>query len=193
MPEESEIETEHLHEAIHEELEREGGSLLRRIALSTAIFAAFAAVAALEAGGTVNEALALKSDAARLQAQASDQWAHYQSRGIKKAIADAAAEAWKAADKTPPPALAQEAEKYLGEQAEIKKAAEEFEHQRDEKSAEAEELLHHHHRYADAVAMFQVSIALGAIAALTRQRSMWMGSLLVGTGALALLVLARVY
>ena len=57
MPEGPEIETDKLHEAIHEELEHEGGSFLKRIALTTAILAAFAAVAALKAGATVNEAL----------------------------------------------------------------------------------------------------------------------------------------
>jgi len=42
MPEGPEIETERLHEAIHEEVEHEGGSFLRRIALTTALFAAIA-------------------------------------------------------------------------------------------------------------------------------------------------------
>ena len=60
MPEEIEIDTEKLHEEIHEELEREGGSLLKMVALTTALFAALAAVAALRAGGTVNEALVMR-------------------------------------------------------------------------------------------------------------------------------------
>ena len=63
MPEEIEIETKELREKVHDELEREGGSLLRTIAMSTAIIAAFAAVAALRAGSTVNEALVLKTEA----------------------------------------------------------------------------------------------------------------------------------
>jgi hypothetical protein len=40
--------------------------------------------------------------------------------------------------------------------------------------------LHQHHRFADSVALFQVAIALGAVAALTRMRLVWFGSLLVG-------------
>ena len=36
MPEGPEIETEKLHETIHEELEHEGGTFLKRIALTTA-------------------------------------------------------------------------------------------------------------------------------------------------------------
>jgi hypothetical protein len=72
MAEEPEIETAELRERIQEEVEREGGAFLRRIALTTALLAAFAALAALQAGDTVNEALVLKTDASRLQAQASD-------------------------------------------------------------------------------------------------------------------------
>ena len=46
MPEEIEVDTDKLHEEIHEEVEREGGWLLKAIALTTALFAALAAVAA---------------------------------------------------------------------------------------------------------------------------------------------------
>jgi hypothetical protein len=81
MPEGPDIETDKLHEAIHEEMEKDGGGFLKRIALTTALLAAFAAIAALQAGATVNEALVLKTEATRLQAQASDQWAYYQAKG----------------------------------------------------------------------------------------------------------------
>ncbi len=101
MPEEAEVETEKLHEAIHEELEREGGAFLKRIALTTAVLAALAAVASLKAGATVNEALVLKTEATRLQAQASDQWAYYQAKGIKAAVEKASQSAWLAAGKSP--------------------------------------------------------------------------------------------
>jgi hypothetical protein len=83
MPEETEIDTDKLHESIHEEVEREGGVLLKSIALTTALFAAIGAVTALLAGTTVNEALVLKTEATRLQAEASDQWAAYQAKGLK--------------------------------------------------------------------------------------------------------------
>src|SRR5881227_507877 len=97
MPEGPEVETETLMEKIHEEVEHEGGALLKRIALSTALFAALAAIAALKAGATVNEALVLKTEATRLQAEASDQWAYYQAKGIKAAVAQGAQAAWQAA------------------------------------------------------------------------------------------------
>ena len=190
MPEGPEIETEKLHEAILEEMEKEGGGFLKRIALTTAVLAAFAAVAALKAGATVNEALLLKTDSTRLQAQASDQWAYYQAKGVKAAIQEATAASWEAAGKAAPAQLHEQAARYTEEQAEIKKAAAEKEKERDEKSAEADQLLHKHHQFANAVALFQVSIALGALAALTRNRAVWWGSMLIGLSGLPLFILA---
>jgi hypothetical protein len=180
VPEEPEVETERLHEQIHEEVEREGGSLLKAIALTTALFAALAAVSALRAGGTVNEALALKTEATRIQAEASDQWAAYQAKGIKSAIQQSSESFWTALGKPPPASFTAERERYAQEQHEIERAARGKERERDEKLAEADHLLHEHHRYADSVALFQVAIALGAVAALTRMRLVWYGSMLVG-------------
>ena len=182
MPEEIEIDTDKLHEAIHEEVEKEGGALLRTVALTTAIFAAVAAVASLEAGGTVNEALALKTEATRLQAEASDQWAYYQAKGIKAIITETQGTVWNALDKTPPEVLAKNKDRYTAEQKEAKDKAQELEKQRDEKEHEADHLMHHHHFFAQSVALLQVAIALGAVAALTRRRLAWLGSLLLGVG-----------
>jgi len=186
MAEGPEVETDKLHETIEEEVEREGGSFLKRIALTTAIFAALAAVAALRAGATVNEAVLLKTEATRLQVEASDQWTYYQAKGIKAATAEAARTSWLAIAKDPPADYAEKVERYGKEQAEIQNKARELEKQRDEKSTEADHLLHHHHRYANAVALFQVSIALGAVAALTKNRAVWFGSMLLGLAATVL-------
>jgi len=108
-----------LHETIQEKLEEHGGGFLRAVALTTAIFAAVAALSALQAGHTVNEALALKMDAARYETAASDQWAFYQAKGIKGAVAQAGASVWQALGKTPPPELAANAKRYAAEQDSI--------------------------------------------------------------------------
>jgi hypothetical protein len=184
MPEGPEVETEKLHEAIHEELEKEGGAFLRSIALTTALLAGLAAIAALQAGDTVNEALVLKTESTRLQAQASDQWAYYQAKGIKGAVTEASQSAWKATGKPGPADLQEKAKHYADEQQEIKKKAEELEKQRDERSLEADQLLERHHKFAKAVALIQVAIALGAVAALTRIRIVWFGSILMGLAGL---------
>jgi len=186
MPEGPEVETENLREQIHEELEHEGGAFLKRIALTTALFAALAAIAALRAGATANEALVLKTEATRLQAEASDQWAYYQAKGIKAATAEAARTSWLAIAKEPPAEYAEKEKRYTEQQAEIQKKATELEKERDARSAEADHLLHHHHGYANSVALFQVSIALGAVAALTHSRAVWVGSLVLGSAATVL-------
>lgn len=188
MPEEIEIDTDSLREKIDEQREKRGGSFLRWISLTTALLAALAAIASLKAGATVNEALVLKTDATRIQAQASDQWAYYQAKGIKGAVAQSGINTWEAAGKSAPPRLSSEAARYTAQQDTISRKATELEHQRDEKSREAEVLLSQHHIYAAAVALLQISIALGAIAALTGSRVVWFGS--IGLGVIAAILLA---
>jgi len=190
MPETPEIDTDRLREAIDDEIEHhevgdnkireEGGTLLRSIALTTAILAALAAVAALKAGADANEALILKTEAARLQNQASDQWAYYQAKGLKAAVAEAAKNSWAALDKPAPAELTTQQERYAEDQRKSKETAEELEKRRDEKSTVADSLMHHHEFFARSVALLQVSIALGAVAALTRKRPVWIGSALLG-------------
>ena len=190
MPEEIEIDTDKLRETIDEEVERAGGGrLLRWISLTTGILAALAAIASLRAGATVNEALVLKTEATRLQAQASDQWAYYQAKGIKGAVALSEMNSWNALGKQAPSALSSEAARYSAEQDTIRKAAARLEHERDRRSAEADVLLEQHHMYAASVALFQIAIALGAIAALTRVSLVWIGSLVAGAIGLILMII----
>ena len=184
MPEGPEVDTDRLHEQIHEELEKEGGSLVKQIALTTAIFAAFAAVASLLAGSTINEALVLKSEATQLQGKASDQWAYYQAKGIKAAVQSSIAASWTAAGKPVPSAVEASEKKYAAEQEEISAEAKKLEKERDAKSSEADELIHRHHKFAAAVAIFQVAIALGAVGALTRIRAVWLASFVAGIVAI---------
>jgi hypothetical protein len=190
VPEEIEVDTDRLREAIDEEIEHKEGPLLRWISLTTAILAALAAIASLRAGSTVNEALVLKTEATRLQAQASDQWAYYQAKGIKGAVTQDGINAWTVAGKTAPPALALQVAKYTAQQDTIRDSATALEHERDARSHDADLLLGHHERYAAAVALFQISIALGAIAALTRIKPVWYGSLLAGIVGVVLMLMA---
>jgi hypothetical protein len=188
MPETPEVDTDKLREAVQEELEREGGQFLRRIALTTAVLAALAAIAALKAGSTANEALVLKTEATRLQAEASDQWAYYQAKGIKLAVAQATEAPWLSLGKRPPRDLLEKERRYAAEQEAIKAKAEALERERDAKSHEADDLLHRHHGFANAVALFQVAIALGALAALTRNRAVWFTSLGLGVAGFGVFI-----
>ena len=47
--------------------------------------------------------------------------------------------------------------------------------------------MHHHHFFAQSVALLQVSIALGAVAALTRRKPVWIASILLGFAGAAIL------
>src|SRR6202162_3294370 len=123
MPEGPEVDLDKVHETIHEEMEREGGRLLEGIALTTALLAAFAAISALKAGATVNEALVLKTEATRLQAEAADQWPYYQAKGIKGAVSEASLSAWEAAGKPAPATFEEKKKRYAEEQKEIEKKA----------------------------------------------------------------------
>jgi hypothetical protein len=190
MPEEIEVDTDKLRETIDDEIEKSGGRMLRMTALSTAILAAITAIASLRAGSTVNEALVLESEATQLQAKASDQWAYYQAKGIKGAVAANAASAYTANGRSAPDSLIALAARYAREQGDIQTGAKKLEEERDAKVVEASKLLEQHHRYAYAVALLQVAIALGAVAALTRQGKVLVLSLLAGASGIVVALIA---
>jgi hypothetical protein len=91
--------------------------------------------------------------------------------------------------KTPPPETEALVERYAAEQKAIADSARAKEAERDARTEEAEHLMHQHHGYAYAVAFFQIAIALGAVAALTRSRPVYALSLLSGAGGLVMFVL----
>ncbi len=155
--EEIEVPTEKLHETIEEQVEeavekneRRGGMA---IAISTALMAVFAAMASLLAGHHSDEAVID-------QIKASDKWAFYQAKGIKDEILSLSTSPDKEARHT----------KYKLEQAEIQADAKESEHA-------SFVHLEHHAILARAVTLFQISIAISAIAILTRKRMLWFVSL----------------
>ena len=198
MPEEIEVDVREAHENIEEIRHEHGGShgeahadWMRFISLSTAVLAVLAAIAALQSGTLVNEALLESSKATQAQARASDQWAYYQAKGIKGNTAKQTADLLSvnnAVAATRIDHYNSEAERYSHEQEEAKKEANEREKERDEHNQEADHFMHQHHTFAYCVTFTQVAIALSAIAALTRSRSVWFGSLVVGGIGLALLI-----
>jgi hypothetical protein len=184
MPEEG-IETQELKESLeetHEHASHHGEGVhtkwLLWLSLSTAFLAVFAAIAALESGSNANEAILRKDDAILHQSRADDAWAYYQAKGIESAIYTTQAEAMPSAD------LGQKwrssAQKEAEERATWRGKAEEEERKVEANDAAAERSLHVHHQFATSVTVFQVAIALAAIAALTRLKRMWWVSLGLG-------------
>ena len=184
MPEDD-FETTELKEKLEETTEHalEGAEQPVRwvvyLSFTTAIIAVFAAIAALESGSYANEALLQKNEAVLAQAKASDQWAYYQAKSVKSTIYATQATAFKSSDPDLAAKAQQEAERYATEEAEISKAAKELEKEAHQETESSGRSLEHHHRFAYAVTMFQVSIALAAVAALSRQKAMWLVGLMI--------------
>jgi hypothetical protein len=150
--EEIEVPTEHLHEAIKEKTEEtrseeEGKSWSLYLAISTALMAVFAALSGLMAGHHSNEAILE-------QIKASDVWMQYQAKGIKANIKSLA------------PGNEGEIARYAREQEELKKEAQEAE-------TASKTHLEKHVNLSRGVTLFQVSIAIAAIAILTRRKPLW--------------------
>ncbi len=177
MPEDD-LETNDLKEQLDKSAEDVRGGWLTYLALTTAIIAVLAAIASLESGTYSNSALLEKNEAVLLQAKASDQWAYYQAKGIKRNISSAEADELQSLNAQTSAEARKEADRYGTEQDEISKAAKDLEKQVTEHSEASEREMEHHHRFAYAVTTFQVAIALSAIAAITRRRMLW----IVGLG-----------
>lgn len=185
MPEEG-FETQELKEKMDEAREHAehaghgggGAAWILYLSLSTALIAVFAAVASLESGSYANDAIVQKNESILNQAKASDQWSYFQAKGIKSVVYTSQAEVVQNPEVATK--LREEGKREKAEQAELSTKAKEFEKKVEEADKESEHSLHIHHQFAKAVTIFQVAIALAAIAALTRKRAMWMVSLAGG-------------
>ncbi len=184
MPEE-EFETIEFKEKLEEATEHAVEAAEHRsrwlvyLSFTTALIAVLAAVAALESGTYSNEALIQKNEALLAQAKASDQWAYYQAKGIKGTVYATQAAAARATNPELADKSQKEADRYTAEQEEISKSAREFEGEEKKDSELSDKSLEHHHRFAYAVTMFQISIALAAVAALSRQKAVWLVGLMI--------------
>ncbi|HVM87611.1 MAG TPA: DUF4337 family protein [Puia sp.] len=180
--EEIEVPTEHLQEAIHEKAEEKNYEGKEKwalnVALSTAVMAVLAAIAGLLSGHHVNEAMIE-------QIKSSDQWAFYQSKSIKSEIAASSDKIIHILALKPVENNSAEIARYEKEKEEIKKVADE-----DAKSSEAH--LIKHVTLSKAVTIFQIAIAISAIAILTRKKSLWYSAIALTIAGSVFLVLGIV-
>jgi hypothetical protein len=172
--EEPEVPIDEVREHLDHHAHEEKSSFVSSVALSTAIIAAFAAVASLLAGDHANEAMVS-------QIESSDQWAFFQAKSIKAAVLSTKIALLESQEKKAIPEDEKKIEEYKEEQKEIEKEAK-------AKTAEAKEHLGRHKRLAFAVTLLQIAIAIGAISALTRRKPFWFVSLLFGLAGVALLI-----
>lgn len=155
---EQEVPAEHLHDIVHEHGAKVTWS--EKVALTTALFAVFAAVSSLLS--THESDLAILS-----RVESSDQWSYYQAKSIKSAI-------------TQNP---DEKARYEREQEVIRKEAE-------AKTEASERAMHVHEYCAYAVTIFQVATALGAIAVLVKIKPVWYTSIVLGLAGVGLFIKA---
>ena len=164
--EQPEVPLEHLQEHVEHHAHASGERWISGVALSTALLAALAALCSLMAGFHANEAMIN-------EIEASNQWAFYQAKGIKSAVVDTRLDLLNALGKPANPADEAKLVEYTKEQKGIRAEAE-------QRQAKAQSHLHQHVTLARGVTMFQISITVAAISALTRKRRFWFIGLAFG-------------
>jgi hypothetical protein len=213
MPGDIEVETKDLQEQIQElqeehESELKKASWIRYVGLSTALLAVVAAMSALESSNMVNEALIH-------QIKASDMFAEFQASREKEHLYTLTVDGILDRNPgvvahlgTPPPkdvsakVVAEPTAAPLVSKTALDRSREYQDKIAEEQSKEkarstlatsyedqSEEELRHHHYFEFAVALIQVAIALGAIAALAAIKPVWYVSMLAGAIGIVLFVM----
>ncbi len=139
---------------------------MSRVAVTTAILATCASLATMFATNHLNQAMISTIEEA-------DQWAFYQAKGVKLAVLESKLELLPALGKTVTDEDSAKVKKYKDEQAEIKGTAEKRQH-------EAADHRKRQKTLSNASTAFQVSIALCAVALLTKKNAFWIMSMALG-------------
>lgn len=173
-----EVPMEKMHEHIEEHAHESKEKWVLLVALSTAIIAVLAAVTSLLAGKHADEAMAS-------QIESNDQWSYYQSKGIKAAVLETRIEILDALGHPAPEADKAKLEGYKKDQEEIQDKAKEL-------TAESKVHALKQGVLARGVTMFQIAIAIAAIAVLTKRRRFFGVSLLFSVVGIYFLVSALI-
>jgi hypothetical protein len=141
-----------------------GDPFLVKVSVTIAILAVAAATAgSLETLETAS-ALGDKNEAVLLQNKATDNWAFYQAKSIKKNLYSiAAASPGPAAD-----SYKVQAERYGADEQDLFTKGKVLEHQTEEKLKDSERHEHRHHILTIAVTLLHVAIAIATIAIIVR-------------------------
>ena len=169
----------HDHELEHAAQHGDRDSFSGTIAVMTAILATIGALFSYMGGATQANAGLYKNNAAIKKTEASNQWNYYQAKSSKQNLSELAvaivADDKKGLDQA-------EVERYKKEKAEIKVVADKLEAEAKDWDTQSDAQMHLHHRWAQATTALQISIALAAIALLTRRT--WLKWGVFGVGAL---------
>ena len=158
----------HEHELEHATEQAHGaGGMINQIAMFTAVVATVGAIFSYMGGFTQANAGLYKNNAAIRKTEASNQWNYFQSKSTKQSLAEVSRDL---SPEDRKPVYQAKIERYEKEKNEIKTVAEGFEKDSADWDRRSEEQMHQHHRWAQATTVLQVSIAMAAIALLTRKK-----------------------
>jgi len=165
----------HDHELEHAQQGHHGGhddndgnkAMVNQIAMFTAIIATVGALFGYMGGATQANAGLYKNNAAIKKTEASNQWNYYQSKSSKQNLSELALELAPATRKE---FYEAEIKRYKLEKMDIKKDAEKLEAESKAWDDQSDQQMHQHHRWAQATTALQVSIALAAIALLSKKK-----------------------
>ena len=144
------------------------GGMINQIAMFTAIIATVGAIFGYMGGATQANAGIYKNNAAIKKTEASNQWNYFQSKSTKQSLAEMSRDL---ATGEPEKAKYQaKVDRYEKEKNEIKAVAEKLEAEATAWDKQSDEQMHQHHRWAQSTTVLQVSIALAAIALLTKKK-----------------------
>ena len=144
-----------------------GGGMIAQIAVVTAIIATVGALFSYQGGATQANAGLYKNNAAIKKTEAANQWSFFQAKSTKQSLAEFARDL---APEEKRAAYQSRIDRYEKEKNEIKVGAEKLETESLTWDKSSDEQMHQHHRWAQATTVLQVSIALAAIALLTRKK-----------------------
>lgn len=153
------------------------------VSLSMIALAVLAAIATQRGAGYSSATMKQLNEATFNQAQASDQWAFYQAKGIKQSLQEEERDRLNATDSTEAKALTAvtaRIERYEKEKQVIAAEAQKFETRRDQARAAATHAADGSREMSLATTVFQISIALGGITLVMKKRWLWSCSLLAG-------------
>ena len=174
-------ELEHAAQGGHDSHEK-GGGMIAQIAVITAIIATVGAIFSYMGGATQANAGLYKNNAAIKKTEAANQWNFFQAKSTKQSLAEVSRDLSPEAIRDKYQA---KIDRYEKEKTEIKLAAEKLELESNTWDKASDEQIHQHHRWAQATTVLQVSIALAAIALLTRKKWLEYGMFaLAGVGLL---------
>ncbi len=175
---------EHAQQGGHAAAAGEHGGMVNQIALFTAVIATVGAVFGYMGGATQANAGLYKNNAAIKKTEASNQWNYFQSKSTKQSLAELASDLTaKGDDKAKYQA---KVDRYEKEKTEIKGVADKLEAEATAWDQQSDEQMHQHHRWAQSTTVLQVSIALAAIALLTKKK--WLEVAMFAAGGIGLAV-----